>query len=124
MEYKGTLLERLMSKYDRSSNQEVVAASILNYIDIILNTKKGTVASIPEFGIDLQGNPISTQYDIGVRISKDIENQISKFDPRVQKVSVAYKGTDSNRLNKMIFEVNALIRIDDEEFTISSSLSR
>jgi type VI secretion system protein len=95
------LLEGIMGRFplsgDPVSEHEGRAQSIKEHLAILLNTRRGSITHLPDYGL-----PESTQVSMKDRISisnfgKALEETVKKYEPRLTRVRVKSmeRNTDS-----------------------------
>ena len=89
----GTLFERLSGETvgrDPWLTEESLAASILNHLNKLLQTRQGTVLCLPEYGLPDLNDANASIYDSINRIRRHVEWAINGYEPRLTNVRVIH----------------------------------
>ncbi|MBB6056798.1 type VI secretion system baseplate subunit TssE [Tolumonas osonensis] len=97
----GSLFERLNGETvgrDKRLTEESLAASILNHLNKLLQTRQGTVHCLPEYGLPDLNDANASIYDSINRIRRHVEWAINCYEPRLTNVRVAHAPDAANPL--------------------------
>jgi len=75
-------------------------SSVLNHLNLLLNTRKGSVLLDLEFGIpDLTNFPSESMETMGQKMATEIQHFISKYEPRLTRVKIIYETNPRQELS-------------------------
>lgn len=102
--------------YQRDLNTDIeeILKSVVNYVSRILNTRRGSALIDPEFGIpDFTGNGNGIARDEIPGMEREIENFISRYEPRLHDVKVSFVQQEFSSF-EMKFNLRAKLIVSDE----------
>ncbi|MDD6182036.1 MAG: type VI secretion system baseplate subunit TssE [Desulfovibrionaceae bacterium] len=112
------LLERLRKRaasdgeLHSADDTQAVIASIMNHICAIMNTRQGSAQIDPAFGIpDFTGAGVSFTHDDIPRITREMEQFISRYEPRLRNIRIAFRPDNESPL-LMSFVLTGELRLD------------
>ena len=94
--------------FDRMTEEEKLRHSIVENIKMILQSRRGAIAHLPDFGLpDIR----QIYFDEGSvdSVPKLIEATLLKYEPRLQEARVRRKDFDANNL-RLSLEISAKIK--------------
>lgn len=95
--------------YSLSFKENAYAASVLQNISLLLNTKRGTVPMYRDFGLPMEF--IDKPIDVAETIAyAEISEALEEFEPRAELLDVAFEKTSDGRMS-----VVAEVSISDEQ---------
>lgn len=108
----GSLFERLSGETvgrDKRLTEDSLAASILNHLIKLLQTRQGTVLCLPEYGLPDLNDANASMYDSITRIRRHVERAIVHYEPRLSDVRVTH---DPDPLSPLAlrFRIQAVMR--------------
>ncbi len=127
--------ERLLKRLRRWSIEEQVdineiapaelADSVSADLELLLNTRRGTVLIDPEMGLPDLTRFINgySQPDID-DLRHDIQQLVRRFEPRLASIDVSYVG-DQGRTRQLAFSLNAQLVMDKQRqpFTVRIAMN-
>lgn len=108
----GSLFERLSGETvgrDKRLTEDSLAASILNHLTKLLQTRQGTVLSLPDYGLPDLNDANASFYDSITRIRRHVEWAINQYEPRLTDVRVAHDPDPSSPL-ALRFQIQATMQ--------------
>ncbi|MEK6748530.1 MAG: type VI secretion system baseplate subunit TssE, partial [Pseudomonadota bacterium] len=91
-----------------------VARSVLRHLIQLLNTRRGSVPTQPDYGLPDFNDMISRFPDAIHELKKEIKMCLEKYEPRLSQIQVGYVADKDNPLT-LRYEVSALLHIDEEK---------
>jgi len=89
-----TLLQRLIDDDPptpgRPFDTSMAVQSVVDYLQILMNTRQGAVSTRPDFGLPDFNDMISTFPSAIPAISRAIKQQLDTFEPRLRNVVVRH----------------------------------
>jgi type VI secretion system protein len=89
----GSLFERLNGETvgrDLRLTEASLAASIVNHLNKLLQTRQGTVLCLPDYGLPDLNDANASIYDSINRIRRHVEWAINLYEPRLSEVRVIH----------------------------------
>lgn len=111
----GSLFERLNGETagrDTRLTGENLAASILNHLNKLLQTRQGTVLCLPDYGLPDLNDANASIYDSINRIRRHVEWAIARYEPRLTGVSVVHAPEVGSPL-ALTFRIAGTMRKDE-----------
>lgn len=117
MAFERTLLERIARPEENVSTINLqprkVADSVLSHLDKIMNTREGSCAANPDYGLPDFNDLVHRFPDAIYELRRAIKRCIEKFEPRLTRVKVSYAPDDNNPIH-LRFEITANLVIDGQ----------
>ncbi|ACQ91826.1 type VI secretion system lysozyme-related protein [Tolumonas auensis DSM 9187] len=110
----GSLFERLNGETVGRNSQlteESLAASILNHLNKLLQTRQGTVLCLPDYGLPDLNDGNASIYDSINRIRRHVGWIISRYEPRLSGIRVIYV-PDAGSLLALRFRITGTMQKD------------
>lgn len=113
-----TLLQRLIDDEPpvpgRPFDMSLAVQSILDYLQILMNTRQGAVATRPDFGLPDFNDMVSSFPAAVPAIARAIKHQIDTFEPRLRNVVVRHV-PDPDRPLTLTYRIRAELAISGVE---------
>jgi type VI secretion system protein len=112
--YEERLLERIGnlekdSEMRRSTDLSRAISSIINHLQRMLNTRKGSVLIDEDYGIpDMTNFPGENFNDAGIGMSNVIREFVQKYEPRLGNVKITFE-PKGNDLLSLRFKLEAVL---------------
>ncbi|MDY6943380.1 MAG: type VI secretion system baseplate subunit TssE [Pseudomonadota bacterium] len=111
MAFEHGLLERLAtgsagSERSLDLDAEKTARSVALHLNDLLNTRQGSVAALPEYGLPDFNDLVFLFPNAIARISRSIRESIERFEPRLEAVRVEHCADPSDPL-RLKFTIRA-----------------
>lgn len=117
-----TLLQRLISEDPpapgRPFDASIAVESIIEYMQILMNTRQGSVAARPDFGLPDFNDMVSTFPAAVPAIARAIKHQIDVFEPRLRNVVVRHV-PDPDRPLTLTYRIRADLATSDSDTPIT-----
>jgi len=117
-----TLLQRLMDDDPpapgRPFDASVAVQSVIEYLQILMNTRQGSVAARPDFGLPDFNDMVSAFPNAVPAIARAIKHQIDEFEPRLRNVVVRHV-PDPDRPLTLTYRIRAELAISDSDTPIT-----
>lgn len=117
-----TLLQRLMDDDapapGRPFDASVAVQSIVEYLQILMNTREGSVAARPDFGLPDFNDMVASFPDAVPAIARAIKKQIDEFEPRLRNVVVRHV-PDPDRPLTLAYRIRAELSVSSNEAPIT-----
>ncbi len=116
------LLEGIMGIFPLSGetvpNRGGRVDSIKEHLSIILNTRRGSVAHLPDYGLPDSNEVSMKSRDSISQFGKDIEATVRKYEPRLKQISVRPLSSEPGSLSdfRLGFLLEARFRREDTRF--------
>ncbi|EDP65170.1 hypothetical protein BAL199_01449 [alpha proteobacterium BAL199] len=113
-----TLLQRLIDDETpvagRPFDTSVATQSIVDYLQILMNTRQGAVGTRPDFGLP-DFNDMASEFPAAVpAIARAIKQQIDTFEPRLRNVVVRHVPDPDRPLN-LAYRIKAELAVEDSD---------
>ncbi len=117
-----TLLQRLIDDDPpapgRPFDSSLAVQSVLDYLQILMNTRQGSVGARPDFGLP-DFNDMVSEFPAAVpAIARAIKHQIDSFEPRLRNVVVRHV-PDPDRPLTLAYRIRAELAIDRGEEAVT-----
>jgi len=100
-----------------------VKASIINYINKLVNIKKGNLLTDPESGMPDFTDYIYN-YPESIRdIERSVENIIEKYEPRLENVKVAFISKNDNSFS-LNFQIKGILTEEKKPLIFNSEINK
>jgi type VI secretion system protein len=111
-----TLLERLADPRGESERTtrvdgDAIAESVLTHLHRLLNTRRGSALSAPEYGVPEFSELVHSFPDAIVDLQRAIKGCIERYEPRLLEVVVTHVPTPDNLL-MLRFQITARLQHD------------
>ena len=122
MSQEQSLFERLQNpdeggEYKLKINIHKAADSVLAHLRNMLNTRQGSVSSLPDYGLP-DFNDIANDFpDAIFEVRRIIKQSIESYEPRLSRVKVDYVKDEENPLS-MRYEITAQMNLGDENANV------
>lgn len=117
-----TLLQRLMDDDPptpgRPFDSSIAVQSIIEYMQILMNTREGSVAARPDFGLPDFNDMVASFPDAVPAIARAIKKQIDEFEPRLRNVVVRHV-PDPDRPLTLTYRIRAELAVSDSDAPIT-----
>lgn len=119
MTFENRLMERVKSisperEYESSIDAEGLVGSIVRHLSLLLNTRRGSTAISPEYGLPDFNDTITRFPDAIIETKREIKKCIERFEPRLKKVQVKYIQDIDNPLLLKYEIVSQVVTSDGE----------
>lgn len=122
MSQEQSLFERLQNpdeggEYKLKINVNKAADSVLAHLRNMLNTRQGSVPTLPDYGLP-DFNDIAVNFpDAIFELRRIIKQCIESYEPRLSRVKVDYAKDEENPLS-MRYEITAQLNLGDENANV------
>ena len=117
-----TLLQRLIDDDPptpgRPFDASLAVQSVVDYLQVLMNTRQGAVATRPDFGLPDFNDMVSTFPSAVPAIARAIKQQLDTFEPRLRNVSVRHV-PDPDRPLTLSYRIRAELATSDTEDPVS-----
>ena len=121
MAVEKTLLERIdLGDEDRrlKADPQRVADSVMDHLRKMLNVRRGSVATRPHYGMPDFNDVAAEAADAPNMLRRVIKDMLTKFEPRLKRVTVAHLPNEDNPLD-LRFKISARLVVDGEESPVT-----
>jgi type VI secretion system protein len=117
-----TLVQRLIDDEPptpgRPFDISVATQSVLDYLQILMNTRQGSVSARPDFGLP-DFNDMASEFPAAVpAIARAIKQQIDTFEPRLRNVVVRHV-PDPDRPLTLAYRIRAELDLPETDDAIT-----
>jgi len=122
MSQEQSLFERLQNPdesgdYKLKINVNKAADSVLNHLRNMLNTRQGSVLTLPDYGLPDFNDIASNFPDAIFELRRIIKQSIESYEPRLSRVKVDYSRDEDKPLS-MRYEITAQLNLGDENASV------
>ncbi|MDH4273408.1 MAG: type VI secretion system baseplate subunit TssE [Gammaproteobacteria bacterium] len=121
MAYNRSFFERLNNADVRDATTVVdktrVARSVLRHLMQMLNTRRGSVPTQPDYGLPDFNDMVSRFPDAIQELKKEIKFCLEKYEPRLSQIHVGHIADKANPL-ALRYEISATLMLDNEKSDI------
>ncbi|MBI3776778.1 MAG: type VI secretion system baseplate subunit TssE [Gammaproteobacteria bacterium] len=122
MSQEHSLFERLQSPDETSDyklkvNVNKAADSVLNHLRNMLNTRQGSVPTLPDYGLPDFNDIASNFPDAIFELRRVIKQSIDNYEPRLSQVKVDYVKDEDKPLS-MRYEITAQLSLGGENANV------
>jgi type VI secretion system protein len=122
MSQEQSLFERLQNPdasgdYKLKINVNKAADSVLNHLRNMLNTRQGSVLTLPDYGLPDFNDIASNFPDAIFELRRIIKQSIESYEPRLSRVKVDYSRDEDKPLS-MRYEITAQLSLGDENASV------
>lgn len=108
-----------LSYFDQMSEDKKIRQSIIENLTMILQTRKGSVLHLPDFGMpDIMQMYINSGYSFEP-LKKHIREVITKYEPRVTNVRVEEPNFDKNNFRIFLKIVASIKDLSNREIILT-----
>lgn len=123
--YKKRLFERIIDSNNHDNmicTENMQIKSIIDYLQCILSSRKGTTKMNEHFGMDNIYNAYNESFeDFVFNCQNELQNEISRLEPRLINVVVIYEGKDYDNLFYK-FKIEAKLAEDEEKVIVLNTI--
>lgn len=122
MNQEQSLFERLQNpdesaEYKLKINIHKAADSVLLHLRNLLNTRQGSVPTLPDYGLPDFNDIASNFPDAIFELRRIIKISVEAYEPRLSSVKVDYVKDEENPLS-MRYEITAQLNLGDESANV------
>ncbi len=122
MSHEQSLFERLQNPdaaggYKLKINVNKAADSVLTHLRNMLNTRQGSVPTLPGYGLPDFNDIASNFPDAIFELRRVIKQSIDHYEPRLSRVKVDY-AKDEDKPLSMRYEITAQLSLGDDNANV------